>query len=56
MGALNRHLRLDPKHRADGRARIARDAANALAGGELGLDRRNLVCRFCLSARRQSVK
>ena len=34
----------------------SRDAANALAGGELGLDRRNLVCRFCLSARRQSVK
>ena len=35
---------------------IARAFIRAVLVGELGLDRRNLVCRFCLSARRQSVK
>ena len=39
---LSRHFRLHPKHRADTRAQVARNAANALAGGELGLDSRNL--------------
>jgi len=35
---------------------IARAFIRAVLVGELGLDRRNLVCRFCLSARSQSVK
>ena len=31
---LSRHFRLRPKHRADTRTQIARDAADTLTGGE----------------------
>ena len=36
-GDLSRHFRPHPKHRADTRAQIARDAAATLAGGKFGL-------------------
>jgi hypothetical protein len=41
-GDLSRHFRLHPKHRADTRTQIARDAADTLAGGKFGLAGCNL--------------